>query len=138
MTSKMKCPFCGVELDKDISGEFGCPNEKCKKSMFLIGTEEMWQALIQAKQDLEQYEHKDNLQQQLNANNNQIQENYKQIVEIDEQIIENLEKDLQTAVQALKDIQTAQGRHWGATDTDIKNDCKYCARKALEQIEHKE
>lgn len=53
MTSKLKCPFCGVELDKDISGEFGCPNEKCKKSMFLIGTEELWQALIQAKQDLE-------------------------------------------------------------------------------------
>lgn len=53
MTSKLKCPFCGAELDKDISGEFGCPNEKCKKSMFLIGTEEMWQALIQAKQDLE-------------------------------------------------------------------------------------
>ena len=52
MTSKLKCPFCGAELDKDISGEFGCPNEKCKKSMFLIGTEEMWQALIQAKQDL--------------------------------------------------------------------------------------
>lgn len=53
MTSKLKCPFCGAELDKDISGEFGCPNEKCKKSMSLIGTEEMWQALIQAKQDLE-------------------------------------------------------------------------------------
>lgn len=53
MTSKLKCPFCGAELDKDISGEFGCPNEKCKKSMFLIGTEEMWRALIQAKQDLE-------------------------------------------------------------------------------------
>lgn len=48
------------------------------------------------------------------------------------------QRDLQTAVQALKDIQTAQGRHWGATDTDIKTDCKYYARKALEQIEHKE
>lgn len=46
MTSRLKCPFCGTELDRDICGEFGCPNEKCKKSMFLIGTEEMWQALI--------------------------------------------------------------------------------------------
>ena len=52
MTSKLKCPFCGEELDKDISGEFGCPNEKCKNSMFLIGTEEMWQALIQSQKDL--------------------------------------------------------------------------------------
>ena len=52
MTSKLKCPFCGEELDKDISGELGCPNDKCKESMFLIGTEELWQALIQAKQDL--------------------------------------------------------------------------------------
>lgn len=138
MTSKLKCPFCGAELDKDISGEFGCPNEKCKKSMFLIGTEEMWQALIQAKQDLEQYKHKDNLQQQLNANNNQIQENYKQIVEIDGRIIENLEKDLQTAVQALEEIRDETGEdRAGFSYVVLATNMKETAEKALEQIEHR-
>lgn len=136
MTSKLKCPFCGEELDKDISGELGCPNDKCKESMFLISTEELWQALIQAKQDLKQYEHKDNLQQQLNANNNQIQENYKQIVEIDERIIENLEKDLQIARQALEDIVK---EHFSFADWVFKAvTMKGIADKALEQIEHKE
>lgn len=137
MTSKLKCPFCQKGLSRGYNHDRDTVIYHCNNCYFQ-GDGIIWQALIQAKQDLEQYEHKDNLQQQLNANNNQIQENYKQIVEIDERIIENLEKDLQTAVQALKDIQTAQGRHWGATDTDIKNDCKYCARKALELIEHKE
>ena len=47
-------------------------------------------------------------------------------------------QELEIAKNALKKIQTAQGRCWGATDTEIKNDCKYYAYKALEQIEHKE
>lgn len=56
MTSKLKCPFCQTELDMDMMGEIGCPNDSCKKSMFMVGTKELWQALIQAKQDLEQSE----------------------------------------------------------------------------------
>lgn len=50
--SDMKCPFCQTELDMDMMGEMGCPNDSCKKSTFMVGTKELWQALIQAKQDL--------------------------------------------------------------------------------------
>lgn len=51
--TELKCPFCGQELDKDICGEMGCPNDKCKDSMFLIGTEELWQELIRTRKTLE-------------------------------------------------------------------------------------
>lgn len=49
----MKCPFCQQELNIDPCGEMGCPNDKCKESAFLIGTKELWQELIKAKQDIE-------------------------------------------------------------------------------------
>ena len=44
-------------------------------------------------------------------------------------------KALDVAVDALNKIYNAQGRCWGATDTDIKFDCKHYAYEALEQIE---
>lgn len=49
MTSKLKCPFCQQELGVILCDpdDFICP--KCR----LCGTESLWQALIQAKQDLE-------------------------------------------------------------------------------------
>ena len=55
MTSKIKCPFCGEELDYDEYGwDYSCSNPSCQKSLgILSGTEKLWQALIQAKQDLE-------------------------------------------------------------------------------------
>ena len=51
--SDMKCPFCQQELVIDPCGEMGCLNEKCKESMFLIGTKELWQALIDTKKKLD-------------------------------------------------------------------------------------
>lgn len=61
MTSKLKCPFCGEELydNRAVSAVasridiYLCVNSKCGESDKLIGTKELWQALIQAKQDLE-------------------------------------------------------------------------------------
>lgn len=53
MTSKLKCPFCGKELKDQWVGQnvaheyFDCP--KCKMN----GNPKLWQALTQAKQDLE-------------------------------------------------------------------------------------
>lgn len=49
MTSKLKCPFCQQELGVILCDpdDFICP--KCR----LCGTESLWQALIQAKQDLD-------------------------------------------------------------------------------------
>ena len=54
MTSKLKCPFCQQELRNCCAGDIytcskpdSCPHEQC------YGSKELWQALIQAKQDLE-------------------------------------------------------------------------------------
>lgn len=49
MTSKLKCPFCQQELGVILCDpdDFICP--KCR----LCGTESLWQALIQVRQDLE-------------------------------------------------------------------------------------
>lgn len=52
MTSKLKCPFCGGELDTE-NYYVHCHNPHCNTTVEMEGTEEMWQALIQAKQDLE-------------------------------------------------------------------------------------
>ena len=55
MTSKLKCPMCGHKLaleseheDKLLESMY-CPT--CKH--FMLGNYRIWQALIQAKQDLE-------------------------------------------------------------------------------------
>ena len=53
MNNKLVCPFCGEEIK--IAGErttiMSCFNGECCGSG-LYGEEAMWQALIQAKQDL--------------------------------------------------------------------------------------
>ena len=51
--SDMKCPFCQQELDRDLKGECGCPNEQCQKSVFMFGSEELWQELIRTREALE-------------------------------------------------------------------------------------
>lgn len=54
MTSKLKCPFCSADLESTTGGwEYGCTNTECQSAGTLCGTIELWQALIQAKQDLE-------------------------------------------------------------------------------------
>ena len=58
MTSKLKCPFCGEELDWCLScplPTMSCPNHNCKAYDFLM-TQNCWRELIQAKQDLEKSE----------------------------------------------------------------------------------
>lgn len=51
--TELKCPFCQQELDIDPCGEMGCLNDKCKESVFLIGTKELWQELITTKKALD-------------------------------------------------------------------------------------
>lgn len=56
MTSELKCPFCGEELQRTYEPEeYWCSNYSCGKPhpFNLQGTKELWTALIQAKQDLE-------------------------------------------------------------------------------------
>ena len=51
--SELKCPFCNSELDMDMCGECGCPNEQCQKSVFMFGSEELWQELIRTRKALD-------------------------------------------------------------------------------------
>ena len=51
--SDMKCPFCQQELDMNMCGECGCPNEQCQKSVFMFGSEELWQELIRTRKALD-------------------------------------------------------------------------------------
>lgn len=53
MTSKLKCPFCGKKLWYDEQdGIYRCMKFGCVMD-YEGGTEQLWQALTQAKQDLE-------------------------------------------------------------------------------------
>lgn len=52
MTDKLKCPFCGAELqkvDNSIPTVYECPMMCCKESENLVGTLDMWQAIIDGK-----------------------------------------------------------------------------------------
>lgn len=141
MTSKFRCPVCQNNLHKINVVVSTCTNDKCKLWGSSIPNLVL-EALTQAKQDLEQYKHKDNLQQQLNANNNQIQEKYKQIVEIDGRIIENLEKDLEIARNALESISGIRGNiedYYGGVSIHYQQMVLHMdeiATNALAQMEH--
>lgn len=50
MTSKLKCPICGGDIEyNDSYSTYDCINNSSEH----YASEEIWQALIQAKQDLE-------------------------------------------------------------------------------------
>lgn len=53
MTNNLKCPFCQQELYQDYTGVMYCCNEDCEQSADWYGSPILWQALAQAKQDLE-------------------------------------------------------------------------------------
>ena len=53
MTSKLKCPVCQKPLEQvGTSRQYQCGTWGCNASFDMIGTEALWTALIQAKQDL--------------------------------------------------------------------------------------
>lgn len=54
MTSKLKCPVCKKPLEQvGTSRQYQCGSWGCDASFDMIGTESLWAAWIQAKQDLE-------------------------------------------------------------------------------------
>lgn len=53
MTSKLKCPFCQQELILEGMNHWWCSCNIEHQGKELYGTTALWQALIQAKQDLE-------------------------------------------------------------------------------------
>lgn len=52
MTSKLKCPFCQQELIREGMNHWWCSCNIEHQGKELYGTTALWQALIQAKQDL--------------------------------------------------------------------------------------
>ena len=55
MTSKLKCPFCGEELDWCLScplPTMSCPNHNCKAYDFLM-TQNCWRELIRTRKALD-------------------------------------------------------------------------------------
>lgn len=57
MESKLKCPFCGEDLDEDTLGDFCCINPECKESICFSGSKLLWQAFIQTKEELKDCQH---------------------------------------------------------------------------------
>lgn len=55
MTSKLKCPVCNHKLYQTASepATYCCLYKDCQSDFKFAGSKELWQALIQAKQDLE-------------------------------------------------------------------------------------
>ena len=54
MTSKLKCPVCQKPLEQvGTSRQYQCGTWGCELGFDMIGTEALWRALIQAKQDFE-------------------------------------------------------------------------------------
>lgn len=53
MTDKLKCPFCQQELIREGMNHWWCSCNIEHQGKELYGTTALWQALIQAKQDLE-------------------------------------------------------------------------------------
>ena len=54
MTDKLKCCFCGSELENACAQViYFCPNDECHKAKDWYASKQVWQALIQAKQGLE-------------------------------------------------------------------------------------
>ena len=50
--SELKCPFCQQELDYDDL-LCSCINEYCEESFDMVGTELLWQKVIDLKQEID-------------------------------------------------------------------------------------
>lgn len=132
MTSKLKCPMCGHKLALETEHEdklletMYCPT--CKH--FMLGNYRIWQALIQAKQDLEFFK------EEQDRSATALIERTKEL--------DKCQKGLEILKQALEKY--ADEDMW---ETGHQWDVEYIqglfleygykiAKEALEQIEHKE
>ena len=52
MNNDMKCPFCNEKLDND-DVLCSCINEYCEESFDMVGTEMIWQKVIDLKEELD-------------------------------------------------------------------------------------
>lgn len=122
MTSKFKCPVCKVPLT-ECGDLLSCPNDHCG----WVGNAALWQALIQAKQDLETA--KADI------------EDYKKYKALWEQIRNNtileLERKLEITRKAMNQVMSMGAKNNICYHLKAKT-VKSILGKALEQIEHKE
>lgn len=125
MNNKLICPFCGEEIISDLclmcdkideGYTSGRQIYKCNKCS-LFGNKEMWQALIQAKQDLKRAE---DMIIDLNT-----------VQETTSAKCAQSQKSAEIARQALEEL-------WRATHYDTNGYLGRTISQALEQIEHKE
>lgn len=50
MTDKLKCPFCGFELENACAQViYFCPNDECHKAKDWYASKQVWRALIDGK-----------------------------------------------------------------------------------------
>ena len=134
MTSKLKCPFCGVELDEDTLGDFCCINPECKESICFSGSKLLWQALIQTKEELKDCQHN------YSVKTEQHERGYAYSIKT----IRDLESKLEIARKALESISGVRGNiedYYGGVSIHYQQMVLHMdeiATNALEQIEHKE
>lgn len=141
MSNKMKCPFCGEELDTE-NYYVHCHNPHCNTTVEMEGTEEMWEALIQSQQQLKLLEPiVASLQGRADINAEVARDSNELVVQWYEKY-EQTQRDLQTAVQALEEARINLDAIQPYLGDEYILSCKQDGLKAiddtLEQIEHKE
>lgn len=104
-TDKLKCPFCGTELENACAQViYFCPNDECGKAKDWYASKQVWQALIAGKKAQRQLRTvKDRCVKKVKAKEREIA-NYLNGISVRDTEIETLHKQLQEAQGALEDI----------------------------------
>lgn len=131
MTSKLKCPVCDVPLT-ECGDMLSCPNDHCG----WVGNAALWQALIQAKQDLDFF-----IKEQVRTQTALIERTKE---------LDKCQKDLEIATKALgyyADSRFGKKQDDGTYVLEIDKGCGVTvvytydprpAKQAIKQIEQKE
>lgn len=107
MTEKLKCPFCGAELEEFGGGDFPllhyCDNTNCNL-YHIMGQYTLWQALISSKKaQCRLRTAKDRCAKKIKAKEREIA-NYLNGINVRDKEIQNLREQLQKTQDALKEI----------------------------------
>jgi hypothetical protein len=131
MTSKLKCPICGGDIQyNDGYSTYDCKNNPANHN----ASEEIWKALIQSRQQLKMLEPiVASLQGRADINAEVARDSNELVVQWYEKY-EQSQKDLEIARQALDKAD----RFFEGTIGLYQSEMMAIIKTALEQIEHKE